>query len=46
MFFELNDQQREFQKRVRQIYEREVTPVVDEYERKETFPVPLFRKLV
>lgn len=45
MFFELNDQQREFQKKVRQIYEKDVAPLVDEYERKEAFPVPLFRKL-
>jgi alkylation response protein AidB-like acyl-CoA dehydrogenase len=43
MFYELNDQQKEFRKRVRGIYEREVTPLVEEYERKETFPVQLFR---
>src|SRR4030043_1769301 len=45
MFFELNDKQKEFQKRVQAIYEKEVTPLVEEYERKETFPVQLFRIL-
>jgi alkylation response protein AidB-like acyl-CoA dehydrogenase len=45
MLFELNEEQKFFQKRVREIYEREVAPLVDEYERQETFPVPLFRKL-
>ena len=43
MFYELNDQQKEFRKRVREIYEREVSPLVEEYERKETFPVQLFQ---
>ena len=43
MFHELNNQQKEFQKRVRAIYEREVSPLVEEYERKETFPVQLVR---
>lgn len=43
MFHDLNDQQREFRKRVRDIYEREVSPLVEEYERKETFPVQLFQ---
>ncbi len=42
MLFELNDEQRDFQKKVREIYEREVSPLVEEYERKETFPVQLF----
>jgi alkylation response protein AidB-like acyl-CoA dehydrogenase len=45
MFFELNDEQKEFRKRVRETYEREVSPLVEEYERKETFPVQLFRIL-
>jgi alkylation response protein AidB-like acyl-CoA dehydrogenase len=45
MFFELNDEQKDFRKRVREIYEREIAPLVDEYERQETFPVPLFREL-
>ena len=45
MFFELNDEQKEFQKRVRGIYQREVSSLVEEYERKETFPVQLFRIL-
>jgi alkylation response protein AidB-like acyl-CoA dehydrogenase len=45
MFFELNDQQKKFQKKVREIYEREVSPLVEEYERKEAFPVQLFRIL-
>ena len=42
MFFELNEKQKAFQKRLREIYEREVSPLVEEYERKETFPVQLF----
>jgi butyryl-CoA dehydrogenase len=42
MFFEFNEQQKEFQKRVREIYEREVSPLVEEYERKEAFPVQLY----
>lgn len=42
MLYELNEEQRAFQKRVRQIYEREVSPLVEEYERNETFPVQLF----
>jgi citronellyl-CoA dehydrogenase len=45
MFFELNDEQKRFQKKVREVYEREVAPLVDEYERKETFPLPLFPAL-
>jgi alkylation response protein AidB-like acyl-CoA dehydrogenase len=45
MFIELNEQQKEFQRRVREIYEREVSPLVEEYEKKETFPVQLFRIL-
>jgi len=45
MFFELNERQKEFQKKVREIYEREVSPLVEEYEKKETFPVQLFRIL-
>lgn len=45
MFYELNDEQKAFQKRVREIYEREVSPLVEEYERKEAFPVQLFRIL-
>lgn len=42
MLYELNDEQRAFQKKVRAIYEREVSPLVEEYERKETFPVQLY----
>ncbi len=42
MLYELNDEQRTFQKKVRAIYEREVSPLVEEYERKETFPVQLY----
>jgi alkylation response protein AidB-like acyl-CoA dehydrogenase len=42
MFFELDEERRNFQKRVRDIYEKEVSPLVDEYERKETFPVQLY----
>jgi alkylation response protein AidB-like acyl-CoA dehydrogenase len=45
MFFELNERQKEFQKKVREIYEKEVSPLVEEYEKKETFPVQLFRIL-
>ena len=42
MFYELNDEQKAFRQRVRQIYEREVSPLVEECERNETFPVQLF----
>jgi alkylation response protein AidB-like acyl-CoA dehydrogenase len=45
MFFEFNDEQKQFQKRVREIYEKEVSPLVEEYERKEAFPVQLYPKL-
>lgn len=45
MFFELNDEQKEFKKKVREVYEREVSPLVGEYERKEAFPVQLYRIL-
>ena len=45
MVVELNDEQREFRIRIREIYEREVNPLVDEYEKKETLPVQLFRIL-
>jgi alkylation response protein AidB-like acyl-CoA dehydrogenase len=45
MFFELNEKHKVFQKKVREVYEREVSPLVDEYERKETFPVSLYPKL-
>jgi butyryl-CoA dehydrogenase len=45
MFYELNDEQKALRKRVREIYEREVSPLVEEYERKEAFPVQLFRIL-
>lgn len=42
MLYEPNEEQRAFQKKVRTIYEREVSPLVEEYERKETFPVQLY----
>ena len=45
MFFELNEKQKTFQKRVQEIFEREVSPLVEEYERKETFPVSLYPTL-
>jgi alkylation response protein AidB-like acyl-CoA dehydrogenase len=45
MFFELNERQKEFQKKVREVYEKEVSPLVEEYEKRETFPVQLFRIL-
>ena len=45
MFFELNKGQKEFQKKVLEIYEKEVSPLVEEYEKKGTFPVQLFRIL-
>jgi len=42
MFYEFDEQQKGFKKRVREFYEREVSPLVDEYERKEAFPVQLY----
>jgi len=45
MFFELNEEQRAFQKRVREVYESKVSPLVEEYEKKETFPVSLYPQL-
>jgi len=42
MLFELNEKQKAFQKKVREVYEKEVSPLVEEYERKETFPVSLY----
>ncbi len=45
MFYELNEEQRVFQKKVQEILEREVSPLVEEYERKETFPVQLYKVL-
>ena len=42
MLFELNEKQKAFQKKVRDVYEKEVSPLVEEYERKETFPVSLY----
>jgi len=34
MFFELNGKHKAFQKKVREVYEREVSPWVEEYEKK------------
>jgi len=45
MLFELNEKQKTFQKRVRGIFEKEVSPLVEEYEKKETFPVSLYPTL-
>lgn len=45
MLFELDDKQKAFQKKVRDIFETEVSPLVDEYEKKQTFPIQLFRIL-
>ncbi len=45
MFFELNEEQRAFQKRVREVYESKVSPLVEECEKKETFPVYLYPTL-
>ncbi len=45
MNFELSEEQKLFQKRTREIYEREVAPLVDAYEREEAFPVGLFQRL-
>ncbi len=45
MFFELSQEEKDLQIRVRRIYEREVIPLVEANEKEETFPVPLFRKL-
>lgn len=42
MVYELNDEQKTFHKKVREILTREVSPLVEEYERKETFPVQLY----
>jgi len=38
MLFELSVEQKAFQSRVREIYRREVSPLVEEYERREVFP--------
>lgn len=45
MIYELNEEQKIFQRKVREVLEREVTPLVEEYERKETFPVQLYKIL-
>ena len=45
MLFELNQEQKVFQERVRDLFRREVTPLVEEYERKESFPTHLFQVL-
>ena len=45
MFFELDEKQKAFQRKVRDVYEKEVSPLVEEYERKETFPVSLYPAL-
>ncbi len=44
MCYELNDQQKAFRERVRQIYEKVVRPIIDEFEAKESFPTFLFRR--
>lgn len=44
MFFEFNEQQKAFREKVRKVYEKEVRPIIDEYEKKESFPIFLFRK--
>ena len=45
MFFELDEKQKAFQRKVRDVNEKEVSPLVEEYERKETFPVSLYPTL-
>jgi butyryl-CoA dehydrogenase len=45
MFYELKDEQKAFRKKAQEIYEREVSPLVEEYERKEAFPIILYPKL-
>ncbi len=45
MFYEFDERQRAFREKVRQTYEKEVRPIVEEYEKKESFPVFLFRRL-
>jgi len=35
MLFELSEEQKAFQSRVREIYRRDVSPLVEEYERRE-----------
>ena len=45
MFFELGKEEKDFQIRVRKIYEKEVIPLVEANEKEETFPISLFRRL-
>jgi len=45
MFFELRDEHKVFQERVRAVTKREVTPLVEESERGEVFPTLLFQTL-
>ncbi len=45
MLFELDEKQKAFQERVQAIFKREVNPLVEEYEKKETFPVSLYPSL-
>jgi alkylation response protein AidB-like acyl-CoA dehydrogenase len=45
MFFELRDEHKAFQERVRTVTKREVTPLVEESERSEIFPTHLFQTL-
>jgi alkylation response protein AidB-like acyl-CoA dehydrogenase len=45
MFFELRDEHKVFQERVRAVTKREVTPLVEESERGEVFPTHLFQTL-
>lgn len=42
MLYELNNEQKSFQKRVEEVFGREVAPLVDEYEHQEAFPTHLF----
>ncbi|MEJ5377142.1 MAG: acyl-CoA dehydrogenase family protein [bacterium] len=45
MDLELTEEQRIFKKAVRSFVEKEVAPLVEEAEEKETFPISLFRKM-
>ena len=45
MDFDFNEEQRMFQKAIRDFAEKEVAPIVDEAEENEACPVELFSKL-
>jgi len=45
MDFDLNREEEDFRKRVRNFTEREIAPLVDEAKEKEAFPIHLFAKM-